>query len=457
MADLRPGLAAVVAAVTLVVLACGDGGSGGEGRVLDGDGTVPELQARSGGMTTTFDVSPRALSIASLNINHEERQIFADGKVLFEAAREADAAAEFGGLGPHYDATSCAGCHAHDGRAAGPTGAGPLPVGFIAKVATDDAVVRAAVGTQLTRQADGTAPEATVSVTYEERPGRFADGTPYSLRAPRYAVELTEGVLPGTTVLPDATVLMVRVAPHLSGLGLLELVPEEEIAGRADPEDSDGDGVSGRLGRAVDLLTGQPVLGRFGWNGQQPSVEQQAAVALFDDLGLGSRYFPGSGADPEVTDDELSELRVYTQALAVPGVRDLHDPEVQRGWELFHEVGCARCHAGPYTTGQGPIQGLSHQAIHPFTDLLTHDMGDGLADRTMGGGVVPTEWRTPPLWGIGMIETVNGHSDLLHDGRARDLSEAVLWHGGEAASSTAAYREMVAADRTALIRFLESL
>ncbi len=478
MGDPRFRLAGFVAALTVVTLACG--GDGG-----DDAGSIPQLVARSGGMTTTFDQGPRALSVASVNINHHERRIFAAGKTLFEAEWEADPDAEFAGLGPHYDTTSCASCHTRDGRAAGPDGDGPLPTGFIVRLTTDDDTVRARLGTQLTSRADGVPAEAVVSVVYEERPGSFADGTPYSLRAPTYLVDLGEGEL------PDDAVLGVRVAPHLSGLGLLELIPADTVLARSDPDDADGDGISGRPGVAVDLLSGSNVLGRIGWNATQPGVEQQSAVALFHDMGLQSRYFPDDGCDlggpcprrgdpvtptfgsagvgaevaggpmpaftGEIADEDLFRITVYAQALAVPAVRDLDDPQVQRGWELFHEVGCASCHTGGFTTGQGPIQGLSDQTIHPFTDLLTHDMGEALADRTVGGAVVPTEWRTAPLWGIGLVETVNGHTDLLHDGRARDLSEAILWHGGEAASSAAAFREMGRADRAALVRFLESL
>ena len=182
-------------------------------------------------------------------------------------------------------------------------------------------------------------------------------------------------------------------------------------------------------------------------------------TSYYEPAGSGAALAGGydDGSAFEIDDEQLYYLTVYTQALAAPGVRDHDDPTVVRGWELFNEVGCAVCHSGPYTTGESQMEGLSDQVIQPYTDLLVHDLGDDLGDQTVGGDPVSTEWRTPPLWGIGLIETVNGHTDFLHDGRARNLSEAILWHGGEAAASAELYREMSATDRAALITFLEAL
>ena len=440
---------------------------------------------RSGGMTTTFDRTALVFALPSRNINHYEEQIVADGSKLFEAEWTSQTDAPFGGLGPHFDASACADCHGGDGRAAGPEHDGVLPVGFVVKLTTDDEAIAHRLGGQLTSRAARVRAEAVVSVSYEEVGGEFADGEPYSLRRPTYVAELTIGQLSGDAVLG------VRVAPHLSGLGLLELIPIADLERRVDADDDDDDGVSGRFAEAVHLLSGEATIGRFGWNAGQPTIEQQSAAALFNDMGLTSRYFPvescGSGGEcerrgipvteyyvpsgfgseltgssayefaGEVSDERLYKLTVYAQALAVPAVRDVGDPVVARGWEVFVESGCSSCHAGPFTTGAGPIQGLSNQVIQPYTDLLVHDLGDGLADRTVDGDIVDTEWRTAPLWGVGMIETVNGHANFLHDGRARGFSEAILWHGGEGQASADVYREMSATDRVALIRFLESL
>jgi len=486
-------LLGVVCALAFLILACGDDGSdpgstsgldAGAASTLDSSSTGLRT-IRTGGFGTAIDDSERAFSLTARNINHYERQAFADGKAVFEAVWTPVGQAGFGGLGPNFDAAACSSCHLEDGRAAGPSTDGVLPTGVSVKLVTDDPATINALGAVLSaRSAEGDG-EAVVSVRYEEVVGTFDDGSTYSLRRPLYSVELTDDI-----VLPDDAVIGVRVAPQLPGMGLLELIPDDELAARADPDDLDGDGVSGRLGPATDLLRDEPAIGRFGWNAEQPTVEQQTATALFNDMGLTSRYFPVPDCDKwapcvragvplsteynvedygdpnfgvqepaggEVSDQQLLELSIYTQTLAVPAPRDIGEPEVERGFELFAATGCTSCHSGPYTTRTGPIQGLSNQVIQPYTDLLLHDLGLGLGDQMLDGTTVETEWRTPPLWGIGLLETVSGHTTLLHDGRARDYEEAILWHDGEAAASAAAYRSLSAADRAAVIRFLESL
>lgn len=479
----------LVVALAAVLLACGgDGASDPEGAGSTDAGVGAEAgvrTARTGGFGTAFDDTPRAFSLTSRNINHYERQVFADGKAVFETNWSPDGSAAFGGLGPFFDAPACATCHLEDGRSAGPAADGVLPSGMSVKVVSDDPGVINAVGAVLSVHSIDGPGEAIVTVEYEEVEGTFDDGTPYALRRPVYAVEMLTG-----RELPAETVIGVRVAPQLPGMGLLELVPDDDLVARADPDDLDGDGISGRLGEATDLLGDRPAIGRFGWNASQPTVEQQTATALFTDMGLTSRYFPSPDCDAwapcvraglplstdynvedygdpgfgvqepaggEVTDQQLLELAVYTQTLAVPAARDLGDPEVERGHSLFTEIGCSSCHAGPFTTRVGPIQGLSNQTIQPYTDLLLHDLGPGLGDQRLDGTTVATEWRTPPLWGLGLLGTVSGHTTLLHDGRARGPEEAILWHDGEAAASTAAYRRLPAVDRAALVRFLESL
>ncbi|MEZ5245955.1 MAG: di-heme oxidoredictase family protein [Acidimicrobiales bacterium] len=479
-------LAAVVG-LALVLLACGDDG-GSESSVAVG-AVVPGPDGlrtiRTGGNGTAFDATERAYSLTSRNINHYERQVFADGKVIFEVDWTPVGPQGFGGLGPNFDATACSSCHLDDGRSPGPAADGVLPMGLTVKLLTDDPAAINEFGAVLSARSEDGPGEAVTSVRYEEVVGEFDDGTPYTLRRPVYSVDLT-----GEGSLPADAVIGIRVAPQLPGMGLLELIPDSELAALADPDDLDGDGISGRLGTATDLLRDEPAVGRFGWTAGQPTVEQQSATALFHDMGLTSRYFPTADCDAwapcvrvgmplsteynveeygdpnfgvqepaggEVTDEQLLDLAIYTQTLAVPAPRDLGDPEVERGYELFGTTGCTSCHAGPFTTREGPIQGLSNQVIQPYTDLLLHDLGLGLGDQSLDGTPVPTEWRTPPLWGIGLLDTVSGHTTLLHDGRARGYEEAILWHDGEAAASAAAYRALSAADRAALVRFLESL
>jgi CxxC motif-containing protein (DUF1111 family) len=262
-----------------------------------------------------------------------------------------------------------------------------------------------------------------------------------------------------------------RIAPAVFGVGLLEAVPETEIVGHADPDDANGDGISGRPNRVRDVETDRLALGRFGWKANVPSVEQQNAGAFNADIGITSSVFPDtlcteaqracnaapSGGEPEVDDHKLGRVTFYTRTLAVPARRDVDDDDVRKGEELFRAAACSACHLPTLHTGDSDIDALVDQTIHPFTDLLLHDMGPGLADRRPDGRASGTEWRTAPLWGLGLVEIVNRHTRLLHDGRARNLTEAILWHGGEAEAAKERFRRMSRDDRDALITYLESL
>jgi len=313
----------------------------------------------------------------------------------------------------------------------------------------------------------GVPPEGRATVTYTEIPGTYGDGEAFSLRAPTYELtDLAFGPLdPSVQISP-------RAAPFLVGLGLLAAIDEADILARADPDDGDGDGISGRPNWVWDLREQRTVLGRFGWKANQPTLEQQIAGAFLGDIGLTSPLFPDQnctavqtecleapdGGDPEVDQLKIDEVTFYTRYLAVPARRDVDDPIVQRGEALFTAVGCAACHTPALTTGTvEDAPALSQQRIHPYTDLLVHDLGDALADGRPDFTASGHEWRTAPLWGLGLIQTVNRHMLLLHDGRARGVAEAILWHGGEAGAARESFRTLSAADRAALVRFLESL
>jgi CxxC motif-containing protein (DUF1111 family) len=262
-----------------------------------------------------------------------------------------------------------------------------------------------------------------------------------------------------------------RTAPFVFGLGLLAALDESTVLSRADPDDADGDGISGRPNRVADVVTGGTSLGRFGWKANVPTVEQQNAGAFHGDIGITSALFPDencppeqaacraalSGGVPELDAAKLQRVTFYTRTLAVPARRDVGQPQTAEGEELFETLGCSSCHLPELRTGESDVAALSSQVIHPYTDLLLHDMGPGLADGRPDGEASGSEWRTPPLWGIGLVETVNGHTRFLHDGRARNLSEAILWHGGEAQASAEAFRALPARARDSLIAFLESL
>ncbi|MEL6893918.1 MAG: di-heme oxidoredictase family protein, partial [Actinomycetota bacterium] len=321
------------------------------------------------------------------------------------------------------------------------------------------------------RSVVGVPSEGELVVTYRDVPGEYGDGTPYALRAPDYEIIGNFGEL------GDDIMISPRLAPQVIGMGLLEAIPEADIRGTADPHDSDGDGISGRPNEVWSSGSSELALGRFGWKAGQPTVLEQSADAFRNDMGITSDLAPdetctgaqtecaaaptgrGDDGEQEVTASRLASVTFYTRTLAVPAGRGSDDPHVQRGAELFDEFNCSACHTPTYTTGpleEVGVEALSDQVIFPYTDLLLHDMGPGLADDRPEFEADGQEWRTPPLWGIGLIEVVNGELFLLHDGRARTIEEAILWHGGEASAAMEAFRTADADDRAALVAFLES-
>jgi CxxC motif-containing protein (DUF1111 family) len=309
--------------------------------------------------------------------------------------------------------------------------------------------------------------EAAVTFDYDERTERFADGESYALRTPR--IRLSQlGYGPLETGLQTSA----RVAPAIIGLGLLEAVPEADILAHVDERDLDRDGISGRANRVWDVGRNRFALGRFGWKAEQPSVRQQVAAAFQSDIGITSSLLPDenhttaqpacaerpSGGTPEVSDAILEDVVRYSRTLAVPARRNLDDPRVQRGAELFVRARCSGCHRPSLRSGRvADLPELGGQTLHPYTDLLLHDMGEGLADHRPVFAADGREWRTAPLWGIGLVGKVNDHLFFLHDGRARGLQEAVLWHGGEAQAAQHAFVRMTRAERRDLVAFLESL
>jgi CxxC motif-containing protein (DUF1111 family) len=262
-----------------------------------------------------------------------------------------------------------------------------------------------------------------------------------------------------------------RVAPPAYGMGLLEAVDDETILAMADPEDADGDGISGRANMVEDPATGEERMGRFGWKAAATSLRHQIAAALSADVGVTSSLFPekncsdsqehcrtaADGGAPEITDAQLEDLTRYVQLISVSARKSDH-PAVKRGQALFQEIGCAGCHVPRLETAQqAALPELAGREIRPYTDLLLHDMGEGLADNRPEFGAAAQEWRTAPLWYIGLTETVSGHTYFLHDGRARSLAEAILWHGGEAQAARDAFVNLTRDQRVDLIRYLEIL
>ena len=267
------------------------------------------------------------------------------------------------------------------------------------------------------------------------------------------------------------TRLSARIAPAVIGVGLLELVPDSTLLALADPDDRDGDGISGRIHWIARADATTRRAGRFGWKATQPTVADQVTNALANDIGITTPAHPElelsanqraaaarpSGGEPELDGRPLASLIAYCRMLAVPARRDPEGASVMRGANRFVEVGCAGCHTPTLTTGESGVGALSRQTIHPYTDLLLHDMGPELSDGMPERSAAAAEWRTPPLWGLGLARRVGGFRFLLHDGRAGSLEEAILWHDGEAKHSRDAFRALPATGRNDLLRFLESL
>jgi len=455
--------------VLCCVAACDDDGGGlasvqAEERFPGGDGT------------NTLLLGTKAFSAPLATLSQEHDLAFFSGNSFFTSAWvEAPASADArDGLGPIFNARSCGGCHSEDGRGRPPLTPDEPVLGLLFRISLPGAAPGEApipdpvYGDQLQPYGVDDVPgEVTPRMTIEEVAGVFDDGTPYALGRPTYVM-----ADPQYGPLPDDLQVSPRVAPQMIGLGLLEAIDAAAIEAQADPDDADGDGISGRVQRVIGPRSDALMIGRFGWKGDSATIEQQAAGAFYGDMGLSSSVKQGhvcseaqsvclaepDGGEPEVSDLILSRVVDYSRFLAPPIRERWDDDEVRRGKALFLAAGCDGCHRARWVTGQ--VEGypeLSGQTIYPYTDLLLHDMGPELADGRPLFAASGSEWKTPPLWGIGRIPTINRHDRLLHDGRARGIAEAILWHGGEAAPARDAYKALSADERAALDAFVGSL
>ncbi len=416
---------------------------------------------QSGGGTTTDDRTSKAFGRPAPNLSESGLAQHLAGDIAFEAKFVTPPAAVNGGLGPRFNNNACVKCHLGDGRGPALLGDPTFGDSLLVRLSLPNGKTDAhggpapldPLGTQLqTKAVAGIAPEASVTLSWSETPGAYGDGTPYLLRRPLLRIALPNG-----EELPSTIPLSLRIPPPVFGLGLLEAVPEETLRALADPSDLDRDGISGRVNEVWDVQRSATVIGRFGWKANQPSLRQQAAAAYFNDMGVTTELFPEADGSVELPRTTLDDVTFYAQSLAVPIRGDLSSPEVRRGMLLFQRVRCGACHVSELSTGDEGNPATTNQMIHPFTDLLLHDMGEGLADNRPDFLASGREWRTAPLWGIGISETVLPGASYLHDGRARTLDEAILWHGGEGEGAKEAFRTMSATDRAALSAFLRSL
>jgi CxxC motif-containing protein (DUF1111 family) len=423
----------------------------------------------SGGKQTVFVSGSGAFSQVFSGLASLKADLHGAGDGAFEATFNSDRSQRNHGLGPIFNNQSCGSCHIADGRGKAPN-AGENLSSLLLRISIAGENPYGApnpvpgFGGQLQqRGVTGITAEANVSVSYTENNFQFPDGERYSLREPKF--NITNSYLP----LPANIMVSARMATPVFGLGLLESIEESAIVANADEQDADGDGISGKPNYAYDVQSKRYKLGRFGWKAAQPSIIQQSAGAYVENMGVTNMIFPSESAygqtqydnatkGYELEDSTLYAVAYYIKTLAVPGRRDVKNAEVVAGKKIFIANGCAKCHIPmQHTTTDLAFPELSNQTIFPYTDLLLHDMGNGLADNRPDNKATGTEWRTSPLWGIGLTNTVNGHNNFLHDGRARNLTEAILWHGGEAETAKNNFKNSGKADRDALLKFLNSL
>ncbi|MBY4631006.1 di-heme oxidoreductase family protein [Rhizobium croatiense] len=446
---------------------------------------------QAGGATSIEPVNEDSFSHISANIPFEEEQNFKLGNALFRKlwVSSPSSTQASDGLGPLFNARSCMSCHVNDGRGKPPEG-GPSAVSMflrLSRAARTPEEEKAIAGAHILNFPDpiyghqlqdlavpGLAAEGRMAIHYDEETVTLGDGETVSLRRPHYAAtDLAYGPLDA------ATTISARAAPAMIGLGLIEAIPEADLLAHADPDDADGDGISGKAAIVRHHRSGEIALGRFGWKAQNATVRDQNADAFANDIGISTPDHPDAHGDCTKAEEKCLEkptgvqkrlgaeeapgpildfVTFYSENLAVPARRKASFAETLKGKRIFYESGCISCHVPKFVTRRdSPDKAQSFQLIWPYSDFLLHDMGEGLADGQQVGLASGREWRTPPLWGIGLTRTVSGHSFFLHDGRARDLTEAILWHGGEAEKARNAFSALSRDDRAALITFLESL
>ena len=444
----------------------------------------PGLDEGSSNVASADDETDTAVDEAALpvvfdqpfpSIDGELLDEFLEGQALFNVVwtphGEGDPATD--GLGPLFNASSCADCHLSTGRRQVPPDGELTDAGLVVRLSVPqiDPITGAPVpepvyGDQLQDNGVGALEgEGRIFNNYVVQAGSYPDGTPFEILWPTVNVRgPTQGPL------TPLVQFSARIGAQLIGTGLIEAIPEETILALADPSDANGDGISGRPNFVWNSATESIEFGRFGWKSNVATLEQQVAQAFRGDIGLTSPIIPrqscseaqtecleSAGDDEfEVTQEQLTAIATYLRLLAVPEARTEGNPAAERGQERFSEFGCASCHTESLTTGPSDIPELSEQTVFLYSDLLLHDLGFDMSDDRPDFQASPLEWRTPPLWGLGLIPVENDRG-FLHDGRARNLEEAILWHGGEGAISRANFLRADAEAREELLEFLRSL
>lgn len=441
-----------------------------------------ESELQPGGSLTAKRLSDRSYIYPGKGITKAQELDFWTGFSLFRdpwviapsSTKDRD------GLGPLFNARSCVACHDAGGRARAPEAGEFLPLALIIRLGSTDRNIMdvdpvyggqlqpRAIDYHRSRLPKKVKPEAWLKMDFDVLKGKFADGTTYQLQKPNY--ELTKL---GYGELAPHIGLSPRHAPNVFGMGMLDAISDADLLAQEDESDSDGDGISAKYNRVPNVITGDIEIGRFGFKAKHPNMDQQVAGAFRGDIGITSTLFPdeactetqtscalastlGGHDSVEIPDKLLTLVNDFNRFLAVPPARKLQ--QKLAGRTLFYQLNCQQCHTPSYQTDENyPVKEMAGQTIWPYTDLALHDMGEGLADGVNEHSANGREWRTPPLWGIGLQEAYTGQQRYLHDGRARSIEEAILWHGGEAQASQQAYINLSKKQRTQLLEFLAAI
>ncbi|MFZ3564953.1 di-heme oxidoredictase family protein [Tenacibaculum finnmarkense] len=406
-----------------------------------------------------------------------ELSFFGVGNAMFDQAWVSAPATTTSrdGLGPIFNARACSSCHLRDGRGKPLLKTGATSEGFLIRLGIGNSETTGPIGHhtyggQLQDDSNlGIKKEADIQVNFTFIDGVYADGTKYQLRKPTYSfLNENYGSLTGVETSP-------RVGQQMIGLGFIDALSEASLLENADPNDADNDGISGRANYVWNVKKSKLTIGKFGWKSNQPTLDQQIAGAFNGDMGLTTSIFPNEncpdgidcsklsngnnvGENVEVPNKQFSRISLYMAALSVPKRRDFKEKNVLQGKKHFNDLKCVSCHIDNFTTGKNTVlPQIDNIKIKPFSDFLLHDMGADLADNRGDFLANGNEWRTQPLWGLGLIETVNKHTFLLHDGRARNIEEAILWHGGEANTSKEDFKKLSKEKRDQLLAYLNSL
>lgn len=434
---------------------------------------LPDISNRvmAGGETTYMLANTFSYSTPALNLTPEQNDRHMEGDAMFEQTFVSNPAPNFGGLGPIFNSNSCISCHPGEGRA-------PFPDdlvrsrGFFMRVSLPGADAHGGplsvpgLGTQVQNRAiSGFRPEGRFGVTYTDIVETFKDGTQVVLKKPNYTLI---GV---TTTIPADILISPRTSMPVYGLGLLEFIPEADLLAAEDIEDKNKDGISGKVNRVWDEANQRMAIGRFGWKANTASLLDEVAGSFAGDLSVTNPYHgyrvelghgqvdsdDGRDDEPEMTKKQVDDTAFYLQTLAVPAARNMNKASVRNGSRIFDGIGCAACHTPKQRTLQAPINALANQTFYPYTDMLLHDMGEDLADGRPDFLANGREWRTRPLWGIGLQALASGHTHFMHDGRAKNITEAILWHGGEALRSKEIFKKLTKKERADLLEFLNSI